>query len=785
MAPISESLSVERDNLLSSLKNKPSQSDWCVQNSDFCDRVVCEIAGNVGSSVQGQPEMALIATGGYGRREMSPHSDVDITLVPLDESAGDNDDYVRGIFQELHKAFANLRIEVGWSYRHLSDIPVIDGRTRTGLLDARLVFGSARVLDELTSSLWDGFPVGEFLLNKMTERASIREKHNQTPLVVEPNLKEGAGGLRSFHAMNWIRRAVGKQPLAETNAFAVVLQARNLLHLVSGRKNDMLSRQRQAEIAELLDIEHGLFMSNLHRALLELDDLYVAGLKTLQRTDFLISPGVRIANGLATVERGSDLGVVALGISQSHSLGFELAVLDSEPDPTVSGFAALEAIAAGEGTVRAIDRAGLLERLLPELTNCRTLLPDDNVHQYTVYEHSLQVLRNLDGLMPGSFLGDLKARLVDPQLLYLASLLHDVGKSDSSKPHSISGAKMAETVCKRWGLSDSDSATVEWLVREHLSMARFIRLRDIADPETVTEFTSIVGTVERLDALTLLTWADINAVAPDAWTLSQDAFLRELHGLTYHRLMGNESPEQAPNRHRLLRQLQGTEIDAEEVAAFVESLPAHYLNSSTGETAALHLTYFKKALRGEPSVEFHHQPDRGATELTVCVQDSHGLLSRLLGIIYALDITLLGIRASTTKTEVPVALDVFTISLSGSAVPPATCRLLATNIQEVLGGSRSVESLLLEKAKDPDRMQRDFSATYTEGSAGVLEVVATRGRGMAYRLSKWIARQGWDIVSARVGQWAGRGAAAFYLVGQDGRRLSEFEVSEALRNRSS
>jgi [protein-PII] uridylyltransferase len=165
--------------------------------------------------------------------------------------------------------------------------------------------------------------------------------------------------------------------------------------------------------------------------------------------------------------------------------------------------------------------------------------------------------------------------------------------------------------------------------------------------------------------------------------------------------------------------------------------------------------------------------------VTVCAPDAPGLLSRLLGVFYALDLALSGIRAMTTRTERPIALDVFTVSLGGRPLPEATCRQVQSTLMKVLRDDVAVDALLRERNIDPDLRQRVFSYQYIEGNPGVLEVRSTRSRGVAYRLSRLIADQGWNIVTARVGQWAGQSAAAFYVLGEGDRPLTRGEVDRA------
>lgn len=283
--------------------------------------------------------------------------------------------------------------------------------------------------------------------------------------------------------------------------------------------------------------------------------------------------------------------------------------------------------------------------------------------------------------------------------------------------------------------------------------------------------------------LTLLTWADIHAVAPDTWTKIQDSFTKELFRRTMSILSQSEPEPASPTaaRRRLARRLHREEVPREALERFIDSLPAHYLLSTDPEQIRDHYEMAAKAAQGEPAVEIADRRDLGATEVTVCCRDAPGLLSRLLGVFYALDCSLVGIRASTTRSDTPVALDVFTVTFGDRPVPQASARQLYSTLMAVVLGQRSVEEVLTGRGKDPGRIQEILTYTYREGEPGILEIRAPRGRGMAYRVSRTLAREGWSILSARVGQWAGAGSAAFYITNPKGALIRSDEVDRALQ----
>ena len=771
-------LSQERVGLLENLKSDPRGLSWCARHTQIVDQAIHALVEDAGEGIRG---LAVIATGGYGRSELSPHSDVDITVVPPDESSPELDRAIRTFFQSLHEVIGGqFGLGIGYAYRLIADAPGIDAKTRTGLADARLLSGPANLFQKLLDELDATMAAGEFILAKIAEREAAFAKYHDTPLVVEPHLKEGAGGMRCFHCANWLRSAIGERESKPPKAYDRIVRARNLLHLATNRPMDNLVRTRQEEIAQILGMEQVDMMSEIVLAANEVHQGYLSAKDRLLDARFSLSRSVTALRGEARITANADAGESAVGLSIATALGLRVSDLQAHPSAKVSGPAAAYAITTGEKTLRNLDRAGLLEHLLPELTKTRALIPRDNVHRFTVFEHTLRLVRHLDNL-PDTYLRNIREGLRDLEPLYLAALLHDVGKVADDRPHSESGAEIAAEVCQRWHLSQEITETVRWLVQEHLTMMRFVRLRDIDNPETVREFAAIVKDQTRLDLLTLITWADVNAVAPEAWSPAQDAFLHELHRRTSEALeLENPTPlDPAQQRQRLIRQLK-EDVPEADLKVFVDSLPPYYLASTPPSLVKLHYQLVKKAEQGESTVEAFVQPELASTDITVCTRDAPGLLSKLLGILYAYDLSVSAIRACTTETKQPVALDTFTVSHGGRPVPNATRASVHSAILSVLNGEKEAEQVLRERGKDPDRGQEVFSYTFVPGSPAVLEIRAPRGRGMPYRFSRLIAAKGWNTFAARVGQWADSGAATFYIGKPDGSALGRDEVEQAL-----
>ncbi|RYG49774.1 HD domain-containing protein [bacterium] len=762
---------IQRQNLLNAFREAPSGLEWCRQHTRLCDEIVRGLVGEDGD------RYAIIATGGYGREELAPYSDIDITIVPADDANPHVDEAIRKLYRALHSAFTEVGLEVGYAYRLVSDAPGLDSVSRTGLMDMRHIAGRSGLTQSLRRALEESLTSGEFIVEKIRERRQAFAKNHDSPLVTEPNIKEGAGGVRCLHTANWIRQSIGERSAVPTEAFERMLKVRNALHLVSGKRNELLSRSRQNAVAELLSEDPLSLIGNVARDGLVLHGEYTRTLERLQEARFGLASGVLALRGEVRLDGDVNAGQASVGIATATQLGLKVPDVRMVAVGAIEGPAAAYALSTGEATIRNIDRAGLLDALLPELTACRTLDPEEGNHRWTVFEHTMRLVRSIDSLVAGTFLGDLRDSIAEPEALYLAALLHDVGKRDPERDHSLFGSEIATDVGHRWGLGDNVIQDVAWLIREHLTMSRFIRIRDLMHPQTIDEFASVVGDGNRLAMLTVLTWADINAVSEGAWTPAQETFQRLLYDQTAARLHEDwQGPDPNLYRRRLLRQLSQKEAESG-FEAFVETLPASYLLANAADTIRLHHHYALQASFGQPTVDFYARPELGASDVTVAAIDRPGLLSDLLGVFYAFDLSVQAIRAITTSD---VALDVFTLSYTGRPIPSATAAETQRAALAVLRGERSSAEVMRERGKDPDRHQSIFRFAYTPGQPGVLEIRAPRGRGMAYRLSRLIAEQGWNVSAARVGQWGGNGAAAFYVVGTDGQPIERADVERAM-----
>lgn len=781
---LAERAGEQRQRLFEALREQPSGKSWCRQHSAIADRLLRALFRLVHRD-KPRALFAVVAVGGYGRREVAPYSDLDVTFLPDGELTADAEERVRRMFHLMIEAFGTLDWPVGYAFRLPSDCPALEQATRTGLLDARLVAGNPEALESFKRVFERTFPVAEFLISKREERQFNRARWHDTPRVVEFHLRDGAGGLRDVQTARWIARSLSRRVHVPEDAYETLLVVRNALHLVTERKEDRLLRTRIESVAERLGMDVQALAERVIRAGEQCDSVWHSTDQLIQSSKFVLSSGgVYADRGVCRVTKSSDLTSAVIGVCRASRLGLHIERAD--PPRQLGDSARInEHLTSGARALRALDESGLLDAVLPEFAPCRYLLSRDSVHRYTVGEHTLQVIRLLDESRYLPEFAGAWSEVTNHRPLYLAAILHDLGKVNPKRRHAAVGAEIADAVCDRLAVTGDEKRTVKWLVREHLLLADVARTHDLADPRTASEVARSAERPDRLAMLYLLTYADTSAVNDELWTGPMAASTQELYERARAALESPPPVEVDPAlfRRQALKRLVESETGSRELAKFLDLMPTHYLLGTSQSQFALHADYVRRARQGETTVAFQHDHESRSTDVTVCMRDlpKPGLLSRLLGVFYALDINLHAVRAASTQEQHPIALDVLTVSFQGGPLPAGLCSVVAKEIRSRVRNRKDVDALLRRHGKDPEREQEVYRYRFHEGAPAVLEIETRLGRGMPYRVARMLASLRWNIQVARIGQAAGRAIARFYLSKPDGAPLTKEEVDRALR----
>jgi len=554
--------------------------------------------------------LAIVATGGYGRGLLAPFSDIDLLfLLPFKQTA-----WAENVTEFVLVSLWDLGLKVGHATRTPTECTHLakeDISIRTSLMEARFLLGERALFDELHEKFWSDVASGngrEFVEAKLAERDARHTRQGESRYLVEPNLKEGKGGLRDLQTLYWLGkylyRVQDTEELIQHGVFteeefrlfqkaeAFLWDVRCQLHYLAGRAEERLSFDLQPELARRMGYEdaephHAVerFMRSYFLVTKDVGDLtriFCATLEDQNRkkrpslagvlpgflkrsSDEFFIDGGRLAARAGIFEADAVNLIRLFHVADARGVDIHPATLQAvtrsldlideriRNDATANTLF-LEIVASKhnpEKALRRMNEAGVLGRFLPEFGRIVAQMQFNMYHHYTVDEHSLHAIGNLADIERGErkkdhpLASDLIKRVQSREALYLAMLLHDIAKGMPGD-HSEQGAVIAENVCKRVGLSVADTANVVFLVRHHLVMSDVAQRRDVGDPQTVQNFVRIVQTPERLRLLLLLTVADIRAVGPGVWNGWKGQLLRDLYAEAENLMSAGDA---TPARH--------------------------------------------------------------------------------------------------------------------------------------------------------------------------------------------------------------------------------------------
>ncbi len=566
--------------------------DLLKEKSDFIDEILSSswihFLGDYADN------LCLIAVGGYGRRELFPHSDIDIVIV-LDHNN-------ISLYQEKLTAFStflwDIGLKPGQSVRSVDECvtaAVNDQTVMTGLMENRLITGSADLYKKLRDGITPDkiWPSDQFYAVKMWEQLLRHAKYHDTAYNLEPNIKEGPGGLRDLQVITWVfKRHYNSETLRELikygflpeseynqlfSALHVLWRIRYALHLLTNSSEDRLIFDYQRDLARQFgfskenqqyneDVEQ--FMQFYFKTILELQHLnemllqlfqerYVAT-ESSKETEPL-DDNFTIINDY--LEAKDD------GVFERQPLALFKIFLILQKNPALKGIRAttirlirkslhliddnfrlnntanllfIEIFRQPHGLttqLRRMNRYGVLAAYLSSFANIVARMQYDLFHIYTVDEHTLFVIRNLRRFalekhrdeLP--FCSEIFALISKPEILYISALFHDIAKGKNGD-HSTLGEEIAKDFCRQHGFSSQDIKQITWLVRNHLLMSTTAQRMDISDPDVIQKFAQQVSSIEYLNHLYLLTVADIRATNPGLWNAWKDSLLKELYKTT-------------------------------------------------------------------------------------------------------------------------------------------------------------------------------------------------------------------------------------------------------------
>ncbi|MBD3680154.1 MAG: [protein-PII] uridylyltransferase [Rhodobacteraceae bacterium] len=540
--------------------------------------------------------ITLMAVGGYGRAEMAPFSDVDLLFLTPYKITG----WAESVIESMLYIFWDLHLKVGHASRTVKDCLRLgkeDYTIRTALLEHRFLGGDPELADELHRRLRKELfknTGADFIEAKLTERSERHRKQGGYRYVVEPNVKEGKGGLRDLQSLYWIDKYVhdvehasqlvekGLFTQEEYDSFVAaedfLTAVRCHLHLIANRPMDQLTFDLQVEVAARMGYtDHGgrravehfmqdyfrhatrvgeltrIFLSVLEERHVKTEPMLIGLLRRRKR----LRPGYKVVqNRLTYVDKeeflSDKLNMIRI-FEEALRTGYLLHpdamrllaarkdLIDDELRQDKEAVRIFIDLLLKRGNperaLRRMNELGFLGAFIPEFEPIVAMMQFNMYHSYTVDEHTIQCISTLAQIERAELVEELPiaSRILkdglNRKVLYVALLLHDIGKG-RPEDHSILGAQIARKVAPRLGLKPAECETVEWLVRYHLLMSDMAQKRDISDPRTVREFAKVVKTRKRLDLLTVLTVCDIRGVGPNTWNNWKAVLLRQLYNQT-------------------------------------------------------------------------------------------------------------------------------------------------------------------------------------------------------------------------------------------------------------
>ena len=608
---------------------------------------------------------AFVAVGGYGRRELCLHSDIDIVILFGSKIPA----MAKQLSDEIFFPLWDLGLDLGYGVRTIKDCLTLskdDFEVLTSMMDARFICGDSPLFLSLTESLHK-----KIIAKKMTafgrwldDMDKIRmDNFGDASYLLEPHLKEGIGGLRDYHHMLWLARTffhsriprdleyTGKlshneyRDLEENLAF--IWLVRNHLHHFSGRRNDRLNFEYQEKIARILGFQDKKdvmavenFLGRLHACMSSVKDIHRSFVTThvpkksrhkqgFQALD--ISRGLHVDQNkmnfdsatailsnpflLTKIFEQSSLLDCPLSMEARRMVREFIYLVDDTFRASHEAIRGFLDIIRGKNAVQALDQmfeTGFLDVFIPEFGKIRDRVQFDEYHIFPVGRHSLETVRYLKELSDEKdiLLLDILSALPNPEPLFLAALFHDVGKT--GKKHARKGVHITKNILERFGYEKALAEDILFLIRHHLLLAETATRRDLNDEKVVVQCARTIRDVERLNMLYLLTWADSKATGPRAWNewtanLVQELFFKILHILEKGELATPGASRKVNKTRAQVRREMADRINAGDLDKFFDMMSPRYLLRIMPRDIVRHLTMvqsFEEQLNAHQSTAF-------------------------------------------------------------------------------------------------------------------------------------------------------------------------------------
>jgi [protein-PII] uridylyltransferase len=807
-------------------------------HSDFIDH---HLVRNFEMSGHANDGFALVALGGYGRQELYPFSDIDLMLL-YDPARKDE---LNSLVESILYPLWDSGLEVGHAVRTLEECIAdadADFFFRVAMLDARLIAGSSSLFAKLSEMYKKAYIEGkrqEFLDDMLAQRVKRETQYGRHAYLLEPHIKESCGGFRDIQSMIWTAHVVfGLKDLAalqeagllrseELTKFAqaqdYLVRIRNRLHYVSGRKNDQLFFEHQEEMAqafgftnekEMLAVEHFMREVYAHMQTISITtDLFfehveeVLGREDGPKAAKILEPGIEVRHNkihLANTElirkkpklfmrlfyQASRTGR-PLHYRTRKAITANLDLVDAKLCHSRRNAKLFLALLVAPEPFRVLEEmldTGFLPAYIPEFAKVESLAQHDVYHVFTVDRHLVHTINELEKLKEEE--PSIYAVVTSPHILFLAGLLHDIGKG-FGQGHADRGADFARQIGERTGLAADEIDTLDFLVRNHLFLSHTAQRRDLEDEELLLRCARRINTAERLAMLYLLTIADARATGPTVWNDWKAALLLELYlkiALLLDRkdLSGQEQARGAELGVQWTRQ-KVTEMLPDGEWPDLSLLPDDYLLNFPPEAIARHLEY-ARGLAGR-DVLFFHEDSRESWTLLIITRDRPGLLSRIFGVLSLHNLNVLAAQIFTWTDG--TAVDTIEVnSAVGEHYAGQQWEELEADLNQAVNQRLGIEHRLQRKPARPGtahgqteyRLAAKVEIHDQESDRYTVVEVYSRDRiGLLYDVTRTLSDFGLSIYRARIGSRSDQAVDVFYILDNNGHKVSDKRFQEEIK----
>jgi [protein-PII] uridylyltransferase len=803
---------------------------------------------NAAADEKAMGSVALVALGGYGRSELFPYSDIDLLILFREEGKEEMEKVANAVLYPLW----DTGLDVGHGVRTVDECLSFAGEDfffQVAMLDARFLAGSNTLFDELLDRYRADFIEGardEFVRAMKTFRQDRRKRFGSHSYLLEPNIKEGKGGMRDIQAMLWTAIVVfglsdleafvqaGILKEAEKTAFMdswnMLVRVRNRLHYISGRKNDQLYFEQQEEVAAAFGYrtEKGLlavesFMRDLYSHLQTIavtTDLFfdhvdeILGFAEGKAGETrVIEKGIEVRNNRIHLTASADdlrsrpyllmhcfLAAARTGFPLYHRTRKRIGEhLDLVSDKLRSSARMsrpfFEIMESGKNVLSVLEvmlETGLLPAYIPEFQHIESLAQHDVYHIYTVDRHLLQAVAELR--LAATTEESVFQTIASPHILYLAALLHDIGKGRGGD-HSSIGSGMIGAVGERLGLDGPECACLQFVVQYHLFIPENALRRDLNDEFFIRQCAEKIGDTERLAMLYLVAVADSRATGPSAWSDWKATLLFEMYLKIQPHLQFSAVGD-------VVRHVdQGVDWLREQVAALlaeeldarvsVDDLPADYLLSFTPEAVAAHVRiHLENHQLLQQKTLVIPQKQQSQWSLLVMGRDRSGLLAKICGVLSLHNLSVLNAQIFTWKDG--SAIDVLDVRPEdGVQYEEKDWQAVNDDLNLALNhrlglGHRLYKKLAsaLGRRKRPTGINETRVVVDNEASSQytIVEIYSTDSPGQLYRITQTLADFGINIYRAYIATEVEQLIDVFYVLDSQGQKVTDEPFIKELRD---